>query len=73
MERCKRSGLFTPPPWIDDYSGSRHAQMPERPVRVPVGAAAPDFSLESPGRGTLQLAEFRHRDQVILVFMRAFG
>jgi len=47
--------------------------MPERPERVPVGAEAPDFGLESPGRGAVRLADYRHRDEVILVFMRAFG
>lgn len=49
------------------------APMPERPDLVLVGAEAPDFGLESPGGGMLRLAEYRHRDQVILVFMRAFG
>lgn len=47
--------------------------MPIEPERVPVGAEAPDFSLESPGRGTVRLGEFRGRSQVVLVFMRAFG
>ena len=47
--------------------------MPVEPKRIPVGAEAPDFSLESPGRGTIRLVDYRHRNQVILVFMRAFG
>jgi peroxiredoxin len=47
--------------------------MPVEPRRVPIGAEAPDFSLESPGRGNVRLGDYRNRDQVILVFMRAFG
>jgi peroxiredoxin len=47
--------------------------MPVEPERVRVGAEAPDFSLESPGRGSVRLGDYRDRDQVILVFMRAFG
>ena len=47
--------------------------MPVEPERVRIGAEAPDFSLESPGRDTIRLAGYRHRSQVILVFMRAFG
>ena len=47
--------------------------MPVEPERIPVGVEAPDFSLESPGRGTVRLADYRGRGQVILVFMRAFG
>ena len=40
---------------------------------APVGAKAPDFTLASPRRGTLKLAGYRDRDQVLLVFLRAFG
>ena len=40
---------------------------------VPVGAEAPDFTLESPGRGSVRLADYRGREQVLLVFMRAYG
>jgi hypothetical protein len=47
--------------------------VPARTTLVPVGAAAPDFSLTSPGRGTISLADYRDHDQVLLVFMRAFG
>lgn len=47
--------------------------MPVEPERVPLGTQAPDFSLASSGRGTIRLSEFRGREQVILVFMRAFG
>ena len=47
--------------------------MPLEPERVPIGAEAPNFSLESPYRGTVRLADYRDRDQVILVFMRSFG
>jgi peroxiredoxin len=47
--------------------------MPVEPERIPVGAEAPDFRLESPGCGSVRLGEYRGRDQVILVFMRAFG
>jgi peroxiredoxin len=47
--------------------------MPLRPERVPVGAEAPDFSLESPGRGPIRLGDYRGRDQIVLVFLRAFG
>ena len=47
--------------------------MPVEPQRITVGAEAPNFSLESPGRGTVRLSEYRDREGVILVFMRAFG
>lgn len=47
--------------------------MPVEPERIPVGAEAPNFSLESPYRGTVRLADYRARDNVILVFMRSFG
>jgi peroxiredoxin len=47
--------------------------MPVEPERIPVGAEAPNFSLESPGGGTVRLADYRDRDHVILVFMRSFG
>jgi peroxiredoxin len=47
--------------------------MPTQPERVPVGAKAPDFTLASPGRADIRLADYRGRDQVLLVFLRAFG
>lgn len=47
--------------------------MPADPERVRVGAEAPDFTLASPGRGSVRLADYREREQVMLVFMRAFG
>ena len=47
--------------------------MPVEPERIPVGSEAPDFSLESPGRGTVRLGDYRGRDHVVLVFMRSFG
>jgi peroxiredoxin len=47
--------------------------MPTEPERVRVGADAPDFTLTSPGRGRIRLADYRGREQVLLVFMRAFG
>ena len=47
--------------------------MPAEPELVPVGAEAPDFVLESPGRGSLRLRAYRGREHVLLVFMRGFG
>jgi len=47
--------------------------VPVEPERIPVGAAAPDFSLESPFRGSVRLGDYRDREHVILVFMRSFG
>ena len=47
--------------------------MPADPERVRVGAEAPDFTLASPGRGSVRLADYRGREPVLLVFMRAFG
>ena len=47
--------------------------MAAEPQRVPVGHEAPGFTLPSPGRGHVRLADYRERDQVLLVFMRAFG
>jgi peroxiredoxin len=47
--------------------------MLAKPELVPVGAAAPEFALASPGRGTIRLADHRGREHVLLVFMRAFG
>jgi peroxiredoxin len=47
--------------------------MPVEAERIPVGVEAPDFSLESPCRGTVRLGDYRDRDHVILVFMRSFG
>lgn len=46
--------------------------MPAEPRSVPVGARAPDFALESP-RGPVRLSDYRGREHVLLVFMRAFG
>jgi peroxiredoxin len=43
------------------------------PERVPVDSEAPDFTLASPGHGGVRLADYRGRDQVLLVFIRAFG
>jgi peroxiredoxin len=43
------------------------------PERVPVDSEAPDFKLASPSHGGVRLADYRGRDQVLLVFMRAFG
>jgi peroxiredoxin len=40
---------------------------------VPVGGEAPDFTLESPGLGPVRLSDYRGREQVLLVFMRAYG
>ena len=47
--------------------------MPADLELVPVGAEAPDFTLESPGGGSIRLADYRGREQVLLVFMRAYG
>jgi peroxiredoxin len=47
--------------------------MPVEPQRVTVGAEAPDFSLQSPDRGTIRLSDYRDRERLILVFMRGFG
>jgi cytochrome oxidase Cu insertion factor (SCO1/SenC/PrrC family) len=38
--------------------------------RVKVGAAAPDFTLESHRGGTVTLSQFRGKKDVILVFYR---
>ena len=46
--------------------------MPAEPQHVPVGAPAPDFALESP-LGLVRLSDYRGREHVLLVFMRAFG
>jgi peroxiredoxin len=40
---------------------------------VPVGAEAPDFTLASPGHGTITLSDYRERTSVLLVFLRGFG
>jgi peroxiredoxin len=47
--------------------------MPVEPERVPIGAEAPNFSLESRCHGTVRLADYRDRNHVILVIMRSFG
>jgi peroxiredoxin len=47
--------------------------MPAEPERVRVGADAPDFTLPSTGRGRIRLADYRGHEQVLLVFLRAFG
>jgi peroxiredoxin len=38
-----------------------------------VGAEAPDFTLASPGRGTIRLSDYREQAGVLLVFLRGFG
>jgi peroxiredoxin len=47
--------------------------MPAESDLVLVGDEAPDFMLESPGRGGVSLSGYRGREQVLLMFMRAFG
>jgi len=47
--------------------------MPADLELVPVGSEAPDFTLESPGRDPIRLTDYRGREQVLLVFMRAYG
>jgi len=47
--------------------------MPFGAERVVLGAAAPDFTLPSPGRGMVRLSSYRGREGVLLVFMRAYG
>jgi peroxiredoxin len=46
--------------------------VPAEAARVPVGSQAPDFALEST-RGAIRLSDYRGREHVLLVFMRAFG
>ena len=47
--------------------------MPAEPELIPVGARAPDLTLESPGIGPVRLADQWADRHVLLVFMRAFG
>jgi peroxiredoxin len=47
--------------------------MPAQPELVPVGSEAPDFTLASPDRDRISLSDYRGREAVVLVFMRAFG
>jgi peroxiredoxin len=46
--------------------------VPDEASKVPVGSQAPDFVLDGT-RGTVRLSDFRGREHVLLVFMRAFG
>jgi peroxiredoxin len=46
--------------------------VPGEDSKVLVGSEAPDFVLDGT-RGTVRLADFRGREHVLLVFMRAFG
>lgn len=70
---CRRDLAFAGGHGSDAKWRLARALMPVEPERVPIGAEAPNFSLESPCRGTVRLADYRDRDQVILVFMRSFG
>jgi peroxiredoxin len=42
-------------------------------TKAPVGGEAPDFTLASPGRGTIRLSDYRGQAGVLLVFLRGFG
>jgi peroxiredoxin len=53
--------------------GQWGALMPVEPQAARVGSEAPDFTLPSPGRGSVRLSDYRHERAVLLVFMRAFG
>jgi peroxiredoxin len=46
--------------------------MPAQGSRVTVGSQAPDFELEAI-EGRVRLSDYRGRDAVLLVFMRAYG
>ncbi len=46
--------------------------MPVEPKLVPVGSAAPDFTLPTAGGGTLTLSGYRGKRCVVLVFLRGF-
>lgn len=46
--------------------------MPSRDSLIPVGSQAPDFELEAI-EGRVRLSDYRGRDAVLLVFMRAYG
>jgi len=53
------------------FGGAR--LMPAQPELVLIGSEAPDFTLPTPDRGPISLAEYRGREAVVLVFMRAFA
>ena len=46
--------------------------MPAEESLVPVGSEAPDFELETV-EGRVRLSDYRGREAVLLVFMRAYG
>ncbi|MBI4322544.1 MAG: redoxin domain-containing protein [Chloroflexi bacterium] len=64
---------------VASYTGARRGQEgreesgPESEFAVSLGSAAPDFTLDAAGGGSVSLSDYRGVRNVVLVFLRGFG